>query len=112
MVGAGGHSPGLFPPGPLGGFQGGLTGGPPLYHVPPPVINGGYRQVGGCGIPAYLPGLAPVQAQVHRPRYSNVVKYYGNWNACYSCRFDVTDGHRSMTCPTNLHKSLHHIGFN
>jgi hypothetical protein len=67
-MGTRGHSPGMFPIGPLGGVQGGLVGGPPPYHAPPPVMNGGYSQNGGYGIPA--------QVQVHQPQYSNVVKHY------------------------------------
>jgi hypothetical protein len=77
-MGTGSHSPGLFPPSPLGGIQGGLIGGPPLYHAPPLAMNGGYGQNGGYSIPAYPPGVPQVQAQVHRPWYSNVVKHYAN----------------------------------
>jgi hypothetical protein len=97
-------SPGMFPPSPPGSFQGVLRGGPPPYHAPPPVMNGGYGQNRGYGI--------TVQAQMHRPQYSNAVTHYANWNSCYSCGFDVPNNHTSMTCPTNLWKVLHHIGFN
>ncbi len=45
-------------------------------------------------------------------KYSNVVKHHANWNACYSCGFHVPNNHTSVTCPTNLRKALHNIGFN
>jgi hypothetical protein len=44
-------------------------GGPPPYHAPPLVLNGGYDQNGGYGIPSYPPGMPPAQAQVHRLQY-------------------------------------------
>ena len=34
----------------------------------------------------------------NRPAYSNKVKYYNNWNMCYSCGFDVPNWHTSATC--------------
>ncbi len=97
------------------------TGGPPLgfsLKVPleaskvrlrvaphpyraPQAMSGRYGQLGGHSIPQH-PNIA----------YSNVVKQYANLNACYSCRFDVADGHTSMLCPPHLRKATHHIGFN
>jgi hypothetical protein len=29
---------------------------------------------------------------------------FANWNACYSCGFDVPDGHISQTCPHHMRK--------
>ena len=43
--------------------------------------------------------------------YSNTVKRYSNWNACYSCGFDVADGHTSMTCPFHLRRPSHDVNF-
>jgi hypothetical protein len=40
------------------------------------------------------------------------MKRYANWNACYSCDFDVADGHTSMSCPAHLRKATHDIYFN
>ncbi len=37
------------------------------------------------------------------------IKRYNNWNVCYSCGFDVEDGHTSMTCP--FQKACHQMGF-
>jgi hypothetical protein len=41
-----------------------------------------------------------------------VMKRYANWNVCYSCGFDVADGHTSMSCPAHLRKASHDIYFN
>jgi hypothetical protein len=54
---------------------------------------------------------APPIAVIQAPPYSNTVKKYANWNACYSCSFDVPDGHTSMTCPYHLCKPGHDINF-
>lgn len=43
--------------------------------------------------------------------FSNTVKRYHNWNACYSCGFDVADGHTSMTCPFHLRRPSHDVNF-
>jgi hypothetical protein len=39
------------------------------------------------------------------------VKRFANWNVCYSCGFDVADGHNSMSCPAHLRKATHDIYF-
>jgi hypothetical protein len=31
--------------------------------------------------------------------FSNIYKIHNNWNACFSCGFDIEDGHTSITCP-------------
>jgi hypothetical protein len=90
-------SPMGTPHGPPGQFQGGNAGGPSPYPAPP-MMNGRYGPTGGYGMP-----LGP---------YSNVVKHFANWNACYLCGFDIGNGHKSMTCPTHLHKVSHQVGFN
>jgi hypothetical protein len=44
-------------------------------------------------------GFAPFAQQnvLHHaaPMYSNIIKWYTNWNICFSCSFDVEDGHTS-----------------
>jgi hypothetical protein len=106
MMGTSGRHASIFPPGPPGGFLGSPAGGPPPYHAPSPMMNRGCGPPGGIGIP-------PAQAHVHQQPYSsNIVKRYANWNTCYSCGFDVVDGHTSMSCPPHLRKATHHIGFN
>ena len=61
--------------------------------------QGGLPPIGvGCG-----GGVAPfAQQNATRnvaPMYSNIIKRYANWNVCFSCGFDVEDGHTSKTCP-------------
>ena len=43
--------------------------------------------------------------------YSNTIKRYNNWNACYSCGFDIADAHTSMSCPAHLRRPSHDINF-
>jgi hypothetical protein len=71
-------------------------------------MNGGQQ-----GPPQYR-GPAGVQGtnQGQQQPFSNVTKIYANWNACYSCGFDVADGHTSMSCPAHLRKATHDIYFN
>jgi hypothetical protein len=96
------------PPGLPGGFHGNAAGGVPPYCPPAaPAMKDGYSPSGG-----YIPRGPPAQANVQQQPCSNVVKRYSKWNACYSCGFDVTDGHTSMSCPPHLHKASHQIGFN
>jgi hypothetical protein len=45
------------------------------------------------------------------PPYSNLMKRYANWNAFYSCGFNVADGHTSQTCPQHLRKPDHDCYF-
>jgi hypothetical protein len=88
-------SPMGTPPDPLAVFQGGDAGGPPLYRAPP-AMNGRYGPTGGYGMLPGHPGMSPgVQANVQSP-YSNVAKRYFNWNACYLCSFEISNGHTSM----------------
>ncbi len=64
---------------------------------------------GGGGIPAFVPagigGGTP--ARNTAPMYSNIVKYHNNMNACFSCGFDIEDGHTSRTCPTAWRRANH-----
>jgi hypothetical protein len=51
----------------------------------------------GGGQPGGIPPFcAPLDMNV---RYSNVVKKYVTWNACYTCGFDIANSHTSMLCP-------------
>ncbi len=43
--------------------------------------------------------------------YSKIVKRYANWNVCFSCGFDVEDGHTSTTCPALWWCTNHQEGF-
>jgi hypothetical protein len=61
----------------------------------------------GAGIPGQLvpygggivPAINTGVPQVRNPDYSNIYKRHNNWNVCFSCGFDVEDGHTSATCP-------------
>ena len=108
-----------FPPAPQGGgFSqgfGGQQGGPAR---PPAFIPSAFAPQGGTngrqpGPPLYRsPTGIQGPAQIHQQPFSNVMKRYANWNACYSCGFDVADGHTSMSCPAHLRKATHDIYFN
>jgi hypothetical protein len=70
------------------------------------------RQGGmGAGIvPAFVPGATGVSAAAARntaPMYSNIVKRYSNMNVCFSCGFDVENGHTSRTCPQAWRRANH-----
>ena len=41
----------------------------------------------------------------------NPIKLHNNWNVCYSCGFDVEDGHNSQTCHFNWRKPTHDVTF-
>jgi len=94
------YSPGGFPPTPgMGGVF------PPTYAMPPPAGGGGnmYNLAPQGGMPGYAPqgGMQPQE----RPPYSNVVKCFANWNACYTCGFDVPDGHTSAHARPNAKRA-------
>ncbi len=87
--------------------------GPPLFHAPPANHQRGPLQyippTGGYGAGGH--GKKPQGGCTPAAPFSNRVKLYANWNACYLCGFDMPEGHISMICPTNLHKPLHDIYF-
>jgi hypothetical protein len=39
------------------------------------------------------------QQQRRNPDFYNIYKVHNNWNVCFSCGFDIEDGHTSITCP-------------
>jgi hypothetical protein len=104
---------GTFQPG--GNAQGGRRPGRGCGGRAPGIVPGGRRAVhtpfvdymarqGGTGasiVPAFVPGAPGVGAAARNtaPMYSNIVKRYSNMNVCFSCGFDVEDGHTSRTCP-------------
>jgi hypothetical protein len=57
----------------------------------------------GCGYGGYTG-----QVQTNR---TNPVKIHNNWNVCYSCGFDVEDGHNSQTCHFDWRKPNHDVTF-
>jgi hypothetical protein len=42
---------------------------------------------------------------------SSPVKQYANWNACFSCGFDIKEVHNSATCPFMWRKPNHQVGY-
>jgi hypothetical protein len=66
-----------------------------------------FQQMQGGGTGPFAPpnlggGTGPFGSQ---PQFqNNPINRYANWNACFSCGFDVEDGHTSATCPTFLRK--------
>jgi hypothetical protein len=116
-----------FPPTSMyGGYPspGGFTGGrfprfmpqaaPQISPAGPPQGCGPqpYRAPGRPGMPLPSMGHAPfVAPQPQQHPFSNTVKCHANWNVCYSCGFDVADGHTSMSFPAHLCKASHDIYF-
>jgi len=89
-----------------------------------PLISPGGRQAprtpfadysarqGGMGasiVPAFVQGMPGVGVAVRNtaPMYSNIVKRYANMNVCFSCGFDVENGHTSCTCPQAWRRANH-----
>jgi hypothetical protein len=71
---------------------------------------------GNGGIPPFIGGppgavVPPTGARVNAPFQSNLNKKHANWKVCWTCGFDVEDGHTSATCPTHWHKTDHQVGF-
>ena len=58
------------------------------------------RERGNDSLVPTAPGRGTVAPPEPRAYQSNLVKNFTNWNVCYSCRFDIKDGHTSITCPT------------
>jgi hypothetical protein len=60
-------------------------------------------------------GVAPfTQQNMQRntaPMYSNITKRYANWNVCFSCGFDIKDGHTPKTCPAPWRRANHQQGY-
>jgi hypothetical protein len=73
------------------------------------------RQAGG-GLPAITaqqtPGMTFMGAGPANASHSNIIKPYANMNACFSCSFDVEDGHTLKTCPTIWRCRNHQEGYN
>ena len=76
-----------------------ITAGRATGYMAPQAPGGGYY------------ATPPQAQQIQAPLYSNLTKRFANWNACYSCGFDIPDGHTSQTCPQHLRKPDHDIHF-
>jgi len=112
---------GIFQPG--GNAQGGRR--PERGHGgrAPVIVPGGHRaprtpfagysaRQGGMGasiVPPFVPGVSGVGAAARNtaPMYSNIAKRYSNMNVCFSCGFNVENGHTSRTCPQAWRRANH-----
>jgi hypothetical protein len=65
--------------------------------------NNNIPPVGGQITPLFSGGTG-------MPTAPNPVKSFNNWNYCFSCGFDVEDGHKSTTCPRDWRKAGHQEG--
>jgi hypothetical protein len=65
--------------------------------------NNTIPQLGGQITPLFGGGTG-IQ---HAP---NPIKRFNNWNYCFTCGFDVEDGHTSATCPPDWRKPGHQEG--
>lgn len=57
----------------------------------------------------FVPQVGGVLPPRMNPPHSNITKRYNNWNACYSCGFDVDNWHHSNTC--NNRKTSHNKSY-
>ncbi len=77
-------------------------------------IGGGRGGRGNNGSILIAPGgvgtVRPPATQARAYR-SNITKLFANWNVCYSCGFDIEDGHTSVTCPHAWRRTNHQEGF-
>ncbi len=55
-------------------------------------------------------GCAPAQP-TRCPEFANPTKQFANWNICFTCRFNIEDGHTLTTCPAGWQKPNHQEGF-
>jgi hypothetical protein len=71
-----------------------------------PIAPGGAIQIapGSAG----TVGPPAMQAGAYR---SNITKLFANWNVCYSCGFNIEDGHMSVACPHAWRQTNHQEGF-
>jgi hypothetical protein len=61
--------------------------------------------------PPQAPSFVPPSALNVAVPLSNTLKSYANWNVCYSCRFEVEDGHTVITYHKARRKPNHQEGF-
>ncbi len=73
--------------------------------LPPIGASGGH----GGGMALFAPQTPACNVAL---MYLNILKVYANWNTCFSCGFDVEDGHTSKTCPALWRRANHQEGFN
>jgi hypothetical protein len=107
-----GHVPPLYAIGGRGFNPGGPTSQHMVPHMPmaPPMIAPAYPAPPAPYPPAYNI-TCTVNANIQQQPYSNVTKCNANWNTSYSCGFDVSEFHTSMTCSMHLRRPTHNVNF-
>ena len=60
--------------------------------------RGGRGNTGAIPIASGGAGIVG-QPETQAAAYSNITKMFANWNVCYSCGFDIENGHTLVTCP-------------
>jgi hypothetical protein len=82
--------------------QGGCQGGRSRTPFADAMQGAGAAPMMTAMIP-YGGGIAQPSPRMRQQRkqldFSNICKIHNNWNACFSCGFDIKDGHMSITCP-------------
>ncbi len=81
-------------------------------HMHTQTLQGG--RGGGHGNGSHVltaPGSSTVAPSAPHAFQLNLVENFANWNVCYSCGFDIEDGHTSITCPTLCRRPNHPEGF-
>jgi hypothetical protein len=71
-------------------------------------------QQGMFAPPNLFGGMGPFVPQAPAKNNNNapsLIKHLANWNACFSCGFNMEDSHTSATCPFNWHKPNHQVGY-
>ncbi len=64
------------------------------------------------GIPIAPGGAGFVgQPATQGAEYSNITKMFANWNVCYTCGFNIKDGHTLVMSPRGWRKPNHQEGF-
>ena len=96
----------------VGSRRQGVQGGRRNTHTP--FANYVARQ-GGSSLPTIamqqVPGLPFTGTGPANASHSNIIKWYANMNACFSCGFNVEDGHTSKTCPAIWRCMNHQEGY-
>jgi hypothetical protein len=109
-----------------GGYHGGRRGGRGRgdrggrqvqsggHNTPTPFANHVARKAGGgfsAATAQQTPGMPFMGAGPANASHSNIIKRYANMNACFSCGFDVEDGHTLKTCPASWRRKNHQEGY-
>ena len=91
-----------------GGGRGGART-PFAHHMRNTQVAGGHGGMAqpGIGYPPPVGGFNGQAAKPPNPPHSNIVKKFTNWNVCFTCGFDVEEGHTSKTCPAHWCKMNH-----